>query len=171
MAAASSCSVSLRQSFNPDVLHGAVKCVLFILVSACQSTESSCCWDVNPEKPRGAGDGKLPLPTGHGRITQIIWQPLTVSIGVLQPTAGPGQPAGPVGANHSTSSCLILSPGLCLCCDGLNPHHYFPRLSRLLILQHWASHLCPTAWPPYLHPAHQTVPTTPCGCSSSRNLA
>lgn len=39
VAAASSCSVSLWRSFNPDVLHGAAKCMRLILASACQSTE------------------------------------------------------------------------------------------------------------------------------------
>lgn len=39
VAAASSCSVSPRRLFNPDVLHGAAKCMLLILASACQSTE------------------------------------------------------------------------------------------------------------------------------------
>lgn len=33
---------------------------------------SSCGWNVNPEKPFSDGDGKLPLPTGHGRITRTV---------------------------------------------------------------------------------------------------
>lgn len=99
VAAASSCSVSPRRLFNPDILHGAAKCMLLILASACQSTELlrlEC-------EPRKA----IQWWGWKAAASHWAWQDHTDrltahdSLGVLQPIAGPGQPAVPVGANHS----------------------------------------------------------------------
>lgn len=114
VAAASSCSVSLWRSFNPDVLHGAAKCMRLILASACQSTELLL---LGCELRRDMQCWGWKAAASHR-----VWQDHTdrlaasdMSLGVLQPIAGPGEPAVLVGANHlPTSLCLILSPGLSL---------------------------------------------------------
>lgn len=104
------CSVSLGRSFNPDVVHRAAKCMLFILASDFRIVErfqlQLLLVGCEPRKsPAGLGAVK-PAASDQARrdLTALSDSLLMVKLRILDAIPSPGKPAALVGANHSACS-------------------------------------------------------------------
>ena len=99
--------VSLGRSFNPDILHGVAKCMLFILASDFQSAEhfqlQLLLVGCEPRKSHAELGAVKPA------VSDWAWQDLTalsgsllmVRLRILDLIPSPGKLAALVGANHS----------------------------------------------------------------------
>lgn len=104
------CSVDLGRSFNPDVLHGVAKCMLFILASDFQIAEHfqlqllPLGWE--PRKSRTELGAVKTCVSDQARwdLTACSGTVLIMTLRILDPIPSPGKPPALVGANHSARS-------------------------------------------------------------------